>query len=260
MSDDASTELPPVPKFTSGEKVCGNCKLWQPHSVDHRGWVGPCRLQPQRGLFPPSAPICDKYAPKGVAAVIPVVRSQPERRARDVSPVVVRRGVEVTPAPYASGPAALPAQVERPAAVARPVNVARPAAVARPRRDPNEVIDLEGLSMTREELMELFREASGDAEAPPLAGKWEGGVIQIIPGNPQLQAKEVPIDALFHKVVMVRDRLRTLEQKINGHTKLTDAEKVEMQSYITRIYGSLTTFNVLFREKDDQFVGAKGDE
>ena len=260
MSDDASTDLPPVPKFAPDEKVCGNCKLWQPHSVDHRGWVGPCRIQPQRGNFPPSAPICDAFAPKGVAAVIPVVRSQPERRARDVSPVVVRRGVEVTPSPQASGSAVPPDRAERPVAVARPATAARPVAVARPRRDPNEVIDLEGLSMTREELMELFREASGDADAPPLAGKWEGGVIQIIPGNSQLQAKELPIDALFHKVVMVRDRLRALEQKINAHSKLTDAEKVEMQSYITRIYGSLTTFNLLFREKSDQFIGAKGED
>lgn len=260
MSDDASTELPPVPKFAPDERVCGNCKLWQPRSVDHRGWVGPCRIQPQRGDFPPSAPICDGFAPKGVAAVIPVVRPQPERRPRNVSPVVVRHGREVAPPPQASGSAAPQVPAERPAAVARPLAVARPVASARPRRDPNEVIDLEGLSMTREELMELFREASGDAEAPPLAGKWEGGVIQIIPGNPQLQAKEVPIDAFFHKVVMVRDRLRTLEQKINAHAKLSDAEKVEMQSYITRVYGSLTTFNILFREKDDQFVGAKGEE
>jgi hypothetical protein len=110
--------------------------------------------------------------------------------------------------------------------------------------------------MTKEELMELFREASGDVEVP-LAPKWEGGMIQLIPGKADLQAKELPIDALFHKVVMVRDRLRTLEQRVNAHPKLSDAEKVEMQQYITRIYGSLTSFNVLFRDKEDQFVGSK---
>ena len=114
--------------------------------------------------------------------------------------------------------------------------------------------------MTREELMELFREAAGEAPVPPLAAKWEGGMIQLLPGKSDLQGKEVPIDTFFHKVVMVRDRLRTLEQKLNAHPKLTDAEKVEMQHYITRIYGSLTTFNVLFRDKNDQFIGAKGDE
>src|SRR5919107_1560708 len=108
--------------------------------------------------------------------------------------------------------------------------------------------------MTREELMDLFREAAGDAHAAPMAGKWEGGVIQLIPGNRELAPKELPIDALFHKVVMIRDRLRTLEQKVNGHPKLSDAEKVELQHYVTRVYGSLTSFNILFRDKDDQFV------
>ena len=114
--------------------------------------------------------------------------------------------------------------------------------------------------MTRDELMEFFREAVGEAAVPPLAPKWEGGMIQILPGKSELQGKELPIDALFHKVVMVRDRLRTLEQKLNGHPKLSDGEKVEMQHYITRCYGSLTSFNVLFRDKHDQFAGQKGEE
>jgi hypothetical protein len=118
----------------------------------------------------------------------------------------------------------------------------------------------EVLDMTREELMELFREAAGDSDPPPLAAKWEGGAIQLVPGKPDLQGKELPIDALFHKVVMVRDRLRTLEQKLNAHPKLTDAERVEMQQYITRCYGSLTSFNILFREKADHFVGQRGSE
>ena len=114
--------------------------------------------------------------------------------------------------------------------------------------------------MTREELMEVFREAAGDGHPPPLAAKWEGGVIRLLPGKAELQSKELPIDALFHKVVMVRDRLRTLEQKLNAHPKLTDAERVEMQQYITRCYGSLTSFNLLFAEKADQFVGQRGEE
>jgi len=112
--------------------------------------------------------------------------------------------------------------------------------------------------MTREELMELFREAAGDSDPPPLAAKWEGGVLQLVPGKAEAQGKELPIDALFHKVVMVRDRLRTLEQRLNAHPKLTDAERVEMQQYITRCYGSLTSFNILFREKSDHFVGQRG--
>ena len=114
--------------------------------------------------------------------------------------------------------------------------------------------------MTREQLKTLIREAmdeergGGESE---LAGKWEGGSIVLKPGTPDSQPRELPIDALLHKVVMVRDRLRVLEQKINAHPKLADTEKVDMQSYITKCYGSLTTFNVLFRDKDDQFQGEK---
>ena len=85
------------------------------------------------------------------------------------------------------------------------------------------------------------------------------GLLAKLFPDEALAPKDLPIDALFHKVVMVRDRLRTLEQKINGHPKLTDTDKVDMQQYVTRCYGSLTTFNVLFKEKADQFVGQKED-
>ena len=92
-----------------------------------------------------------------------------------------------------------------------------------------------------------------------IAEKWQGGTIKLEAGNPQLQGKEIPIDTFFHKIVMVRDRLRVLEQNINSHPKLTDQDKVGLQQYITRIYGSLTTFNVLFKDKNDYFVGQKGE-
>ena len=93
-----------------------------------------------------------------------------------------------------------------------------------------------------------------------LAGKWDGGEVVLKPGRAGLQEKRIPVDALFHKVIMIRDRLRVLEQKINGHPKLGDDDKVQMQQYVTACYGSLTTFNVLFADRDDQFVGQKGDD
>ena len=93
-------------------------------------------------------------------------------------------------------------------------------------------------------------------EKVELGGKWTGGTLLIKPGSGDLQTKEIPIDIFFHKIVMVRDRLRVLEQSINAHKVLTDEDKVDLQQYITRIYGSLTTFNVLFKNTDQQFKGA----
>jgi hypothetical protein len=118
--------------------------------------------------------------------------------------------------------------------------------------------EVEVLDMTREELAQVVREVLREETATvKLAPKWEGGVVVLKPGDVATQPKEIPLDSLLHKVVMIRDRLRVLEQKINGHEKLTDAEKVDLQQYVTRCYGSLTTFNLLFREERDRFVGDK---
>jgi hypothetical protein len=133
--------------------------------------------------------------------------------------------------------------------------VARPPAVHRASPSP---LPVEILDMTREEFVQAIRDAlRDDAPEVPLAPKWEGGTILVKPADPALQAKELPIDALFHKVIMVRDRLRVLEQKMNAHPRLSDAEKVEMQGYVTKCYGSLTSFNLLFRDERDKFVGDK---
>lgn len=93
------------------------------------------------------------------------------------------------------------------------------------------------------------------SEVVELGNRWSGGTLIIKPGSDDLQSKEVPIETFFHKIVMVRDRLRVMEQQINAHKVLTDEQKVDLQQYITRIYGSLTTFNILFKYTSDQFKG-----
>jgi hypothetical protein len=206
-----------VEERTYGSRECGSCRLWRPILEDERGPIGPCRLGVRTGEFPGTAPSCERYLSR--AAAVP---SAPP-------PEVARRR-----APRPAGPV-----VHRAPAELSPL--------------PEELTD-----MTREEFAQAIRDALRDEAAEVrLAPKWEGGSIVLKPGDPQTAPKEIPLDALLHKVVMIRDRLRVLEQRINANEKLTDAEKVDMQQYVTRCYGSLTTFNLLFRDERDKFVGEK---
>jgi hypothetical protein len=106
-------------------------------------------------------------------------------------------------------------------------------------------------------LRQIIREEIGLTPVVP-AEKWRGGTLVLRPGDPGLQEKSWPIETFFHKVVMLRNRLRTLEQQVNA-ANLPDDLKVRLQSYVSGCYGSLTSFNVLFADKEDQFKGSGGD-
>jgi hypothetical protein len=108
-------------------------------------------------------------------------------------------------------------------------------------------------------LMRILRLWSDISEVVPIGDRWSGGVMILKPKDSALKEKEVPIETFFHKIVMVRDRLRVMEQRINA-SNLSGEDKLNLQQYITRIYGSLTTFNVLFKNKEQQFKGESGKE
>lgn len=105
-------------------------------------------------------------------------------------------------------------------------------------------------------LKSILKQWSDVSEVVTIADKWKGGKLIFQPGDSNLKSSEVPIDTFFHKITMVRDRLRVMEQKINS-SNLSEQEKIDLQQYITRSYGSLTTFNILFKHKDHSFVGQK---
>jgi len=116
--------------------------------------------------------------------------------------------------------------------------------------------DAVSFSQAEKSLVRILKTYNAINEKVELADKWDDGQLILKPGDPNLKSKDMPIDTFFHKIVMVRDRIRVMEQRINS-SKLTDEEKVNLQQYITRIYGSLTSFNVLFKYKSDSFVGER---
>ena len=218
--------------------ICGTCVVYRVLETQRGLLLGTCRIRTDRGEFPCTAPICDAYVPRAGA---PDAKGRPTQTSTPVALQIARK----------AGTAPRTSPHREPRAVA-------PLVRERERKPDGPVGELE---MTREELKALIREAMDEERGgglAPLAPRWEGGMAVLKPQDPALQAKELPLESLFHKVVMIRDRLRVLELKINASPKLTDAEKVDMQAYITGCYGSLTTFNVLFRDREDGFIGSSG--
>lgn len=121
----------------------------------------------------------------------------------------------------------------------------------------NVTAEIETISEVERSLLKILRLWGGVSEIVPLGDRWQKGTMILQPADKTLKPKEIPIEDFFHKIVMLRDRLRVLEQQINAHKQLSDEDKVNLQQYITRIYGSLTTFNVLFKNKEQWFVGEK---
>jgi hypothetical protein len=197
------------------------------------GRVGECALE----IYPPpvkATSTCSRYRPKGAPAPPPPPRAAGEPRGRRST---------------ASAPAARPAQISLPIAGAAP-------AIAKPTLPKEIDIDMD-MDEFRRVLREVLSEELGISRVE-LGARWQGGEIILKPGKPGTQEKKVPLDTFFHKIVMIRDRLRVLEQKINASDQMSAADKVQLQSYITACYGTLTTFNVLFARREDGFTGAAG--
>ncbi len=209
---------------------CGSCAAFVRVRTDERlGRVGDCALE----VYPPpvrQTATCSRYRPKGAGAPPPPPRAAGEpRRARSAPSATEARAS--TPRPPAATPTLplLPREID---------------------------LDMD-INEFKRVLREVLSEELGLKESE-LGSRWQGGELVLKPGKPGTAEKRIPLDTFFKKIVMVRDKLRVLEAKINAHEGLSDADKVQLQAYITGCYGTLTTFNVLFADREEWFVGASG--
>jgi hypothetical protein len=217
---------------------CGTCARFVRviERIDENGEVlraGECLL----GVWP--APLyetstCGEYARKGT--LLALARNPPPARPRVAG---APRG------PRGSGGGG--------GAAHAPIRPTTPG----PLEIPEELLDMDADEF-RQVLRQVIREELG-VHPVALGGRWQGGEMVLKPGKEGTAEKRIPLEAFFHKVVMIRDKLRVLEQKINGSAKLEDEEKVQLQQYVTACYGTLTTFNVLFANREDGFTGQKDD-
>jgi hypothetical protein len=213
---------------TEHEGRCGSCGAFTRVRTDPvRGKIGECALQ----VFPPpvtATSTCSRYRPRGAPPPPPPARVAGQPRSRAAT-------TERRPA----APSQLPLRSRAEASLPQEID-----------------IDMD-IGEFRRVLREVLSEELGVGTSE-LGARWEGGEMILKPGKAGTADKHIPLDAFFHKIVMLRDKLRVLEQKLNGHSGLSDADKVQLQQYITACYGTLTTFNVLFSDRSEWFVGAAG--
>ncbi|WP_437720182.1 hypothetical protein [Sorangium sp. So ce861] len=201
------------------------------HEDPARGRVGECALE----VYPPpikATATCARYRAKGAPPPPPPPRAAGQPRGSGGR----------------SRPTGAPPPERRAGAAPQPFRPPLPREID---------IDMD-IDEFRRVLREVLSEELGVGRAE-MGGRWEGGEIVLRPGKEGTAEKRIPLDVFFHKIVMLRDKLRVLEQKINAHEGLSDAEKVQLQAYITGCYGTLTTFNVLFARREDGFAGSGRD-
>jgi len=204
--------------------TCVDCLAFTPEHQRADGvTLGKCRFRPELGLIPETLRYCSKFH----------IRKRSVGKVEDVTGKGPKAG-----SPRHSSPPSTPAVIR--ATLDAPITGDTSGEFS---------VDRDGLKQVLRELMEE-ETVYGFVE---MGDKWEGGTLEFKPSSSEVQSKEIPIDTFFHKIVMVRDKLRVLEAKLNANDNLSSAEKVEMQQYISRAYGSLTSFNVLFKHKEDNF-------
>jgi hypothetical protein len=238
--------IEPVPTWEIVAGRCGACTKFVKDFGGDDPVYGHCGRKPRAGSIDSATFRCDVYVPIAQVApsAAPVSRS---RSSTSVNPFDVTARSPRREVPTRSRGPRAPAKV----VVRKP---------SREERD-HEVVDLgDEDNMDRGTLRQLIQEAIEDSMGMTgeveMLERFTGGTVEIRPGNTDTQSKEIPVDAFMNKIVMIRDNLRVLEQKINANRKLDPADKLQMQQYITRCYGSLTTFNSLFKHREDGFRGS----